>query len=149
MNFQLCLEIILGLLFPPRQDINLIDSRWVFKLKKKKVGGSIDRYKSQLVAKSFKRKFGVDYYNTYSPMVKPARVMIVLSLVVSNGWKMRQIDIQNSFLHGILQEEVYMRQLRDYEDNHFPPHYICKLNKAIHGLKQTPRICYSRLTCKL
>lgn len=62
---------------------------------------------------------------------------------------MRQIDIQNAFLHGVLQEEVYMRQPTGYKNVNFPPNYVCLLEKALYGLKQAPRAWHSRLTYKL
>lgn len=92
-------------LVPPKKGINLIDSRWVYKIKRK-VDSSVDRFKAHLVARGFKRRFCVDYLDTYCPVVKHAIVRIILSLAVSKGWSMRQIDIQNVFLHGVLDEEV-------------------------------------------
>lgn len=62
-------------------------------------------------------------------------IRILLSLVVSRGWSLRQIDIQNAFFHGFLNEEVYMRQPPGYENSQYS-HYICKLDKSLYGLKQ-------------
>jgi histone deacetylase 1/2 len=61
---------------------------------------------------------------------------------------MRQLGVKNAFLHGVLEEEVYMKQPPGYEDSH-TPHLVCKLDKAIYGLKQAPRAWYSRLSSKL
>jgi hypothetical protein len=58
----------------------------------------------------------------------------VLSLATSRGWNLRQLDVQNAFLHGLLEEEVYMRQPPGFEDKKVP-HYVCKLDKALYGLK--------------
>ncbi|KAG8091986.1 hypothetical protein GUJ93_ZPchr0012g21914 [Zizania palustris] len=79
-------------LVPPRKGVNLIDSRWVYKVKKK-VDGSVERLKARLVAKGSKQRFGIDYFDTYSPVVKPTTIRIILSLAISQGWTMRQIDI--------------------------------------------------------
>ena len=69
-------------------------------------------------------------------------------MAVSNGWSLRQLDVQNAFLHGVLEEEVYMKQSPGYQDKHHPS-YICKLDKALYGLKQAPRAWYHRLSEKL
>jgi hypothetical protein len=71
-----------------------------------------------------------------------------LSLAVSQGWHLRQLDVQNAFLHDILEEEVYMEQPPSFEDKG-KPGYVCKLDKTLYGLKQAPRAWYSRLCHKL
>jgi hypothetical protein len=81
-------------------------------------------------------------------VVKSVTIRIILSLVVAKGWSMRQLDVQNAFLHGFLEEDVYMRQPPGYEDI-TRPNYICKLDKALYGLKQAPRAWYARLSNKL
>jgi hypothetical protein len=80
----------------------------VFKPKHKS-GGSIDLYEAYLVAKRFKQQYGVDYDATFSPVVKPITIHLLLSLAVSRNWCLRQIDIQNAFLYGVLDEDVYMK----------------------------------------
>jgi hypothetical protein len=80
---------------------NLVGCKWVFKLKRK-ADGSIERHKARLVAKCFHQQAGIDYGETFSPVVKPTTVRIVQSLAYSAGWSLKQIDIQNAFLHGSL-----------------------------------------------
>ena len=95
-------------LVPAKLGVNLVGSKWVYKLKLNS-DGTIARYKARLVAKGFHQQVGIDYTETFSPVVKPATVRLILSIVVSFRWPLRQLDISNAFLHGILQEEVYMQ----------------------------------------
>jgi histone deacetylase 1/2 len=134
-------------LVPPSKGKNIIDSKWVFKIKRRS-DGSIERYKGRLVAKGYKQRHGIDYEDTFSLVVKIATVRLVLSIAMARGWSLTQLDVQNAFLHGVLEEEVYMRQPPGFEDKS-RPHFVCKLNKAIYGLKQAPRAWYSRLSTKL
>jgi hypothetical protein len=82
-----------------------------------KVNGSLDHYKARLVAKGFKQQYDIDYGKTFSHVVKSATIRVILSWVVIKGWMMQQLGVQNAFLHGFLEEDVYMRQpLGNYED---------------------------------
>nr|AAK53852.1 Putative retroelement [Oryza sativa Japonica Group] len=103
-------------LVPPKRGLNVIDCKWVYKIKRK-ADGSLDRYKARLVAKGFKQRYGIDYEDTFSPIVKAATIRTILSIAVSRGWTLRQLDVQNAFFHGILEEEFYMRQLPGYEQD--------------------------------
>lgn len=110
-----------------------------------------DRYKARLAAKGFRQQYGHDYEKTSSPVVKDvkaATIRLILSVVVSRGWSLHQLDVQNAFLPGLLDEEVYMCQPPGYADAACP-NYVCKLEKAIYGFKQAPCAWYSRLNCQL
>jgi histone deacetylase 1/2 len=134
-------------LVPAQKGLNIIDSRWVYKVKRKP-DGSVDRFKARLVAKGFKQRHGIDYDDTYSPVIKPTTIRVILSLAVMQGWQMRQLDVDNAFLHGHLEEDVYMVQPAGYVDSRFP-HHVCKLEKSLYGLKQAPRAWFARLSSRL
>jgi hypothetical protein len=79
-------------LVSPGRAQNIIDCKWVDKVKIK-ADGSIDRYKAQLVAKEFKQHYGLDYEETFSLVVKATAIRLILSLEVSQGWGLGQLDI--------------------------------------------------------
>jgi hypothetical protein len=115
---------------------------------KRKADGSIDCYNVQLVTKGFHQQEGVDYGETYNPVIMPTMVHLVLSLAISEGWLIHQIDIQNTFFHGNLSEDIYMTQPLGFNHPQFSSH-ICKLKKALYGLKQALRAWFSKLSNKL
>ncbi len=101
-----------------------------------------------MVAKGFHQKLGVDYDDTFTTVVKPTTIRIVLSLVVSSNWCIKQLDVQNASFHGHLQENVYMVQPPGFVHLSQLDH-VCHLHKALYGLKQAPRAWFSQLTNRL
>lgn len=111
-----------------------MEINWFIRLIKKKGDETIDRYKTRLVAQGFKQIKETDFNLVYTSVVKSPTIRIVLSLAVSRGYKLRQIDVKNTFLQGKLDKLVYMKQPKRYENSKYPTH-VYKLNKAIYGVK--------------
>lgn len=89
------------------------------------------------MAQGFSQLPGSDFHDTFSPVVKPSTIRLIFSIVISAGWFINHLDINNAFLHGDLNDDIYMRQPVGFEQG--SPSLVCKLNKAIYGLKQASR----------
>ncbi|WCJ44133.1 Retrovirus-related Pol polyprotein from transposon RE2 [Euphorbia peplus] len=131
-------------LVPRDPGANTVQCQWLFKIKVHP-DGKVERYKARLVAKGYTQRPGVDYFETYSPVVKPATVRLLLALAVSLNWTIVQLDISNAFLYGNLKEVVYMEQQRGFVDTSRPD-FVYHLHKSLYGLKQAPRMWHKRLT---
>ncbi|KAL0393252.1 UNVERIFIED_CONTAM: Retrovirus-related Pol polyprotein from transposon RE1 [Sesamum radiatum] len=126
---------------PPNADI--VAYRWVFTLKFR-ANGTLERYKARLVAKGFTQTYGVDYFETFSPVARLNSIHVLVSLAVNLNWPMYQMDIKNAFLYGDLNETVYMEQPPGYVAQGEKQRMVCKLKKAIYGLKQSPRAWFDK-----
>ncbi|KAL4584621.1 hypothetical protein LXL04_009226 [Taraxacum kok-saghyz] len=129
-------------LVPRPSDTNVINCIWLFK-KKLNADGSLARYKARLVANGRSQRPGIDCDETFSPVVKPATIRTILSLAISHHWPVHQLDVKNAFLHGHLQETVYMHQPPGFRHPSAPDH-VCLLKRSLYGLKQAPRAWYHR-----
>ncbi|GKA55636.1 ribonuclease H-like domain-containing protein, partial [Tanacetum coccineum] len=129
-------------LVPRPANVNIVRSMWLFK-HKFNADGSLSRYKARLVANGRSQQQGIDFDETFSPVVKPATIRTVLSLAVTRDWPIHQLDVKNAFLHGQLSETVYMHQPPGFVDSAHPD-YVCHLQRSLYGLKQAPRAWFQR-----
>ncbi|KAJ8748589.1 hypothetical protein K2173_007579 [Erythroxylum novogranatense] len=96
-------------LVPAPPNVNIVGNKWLFRIKRHP-DSSVASYKSRLVAKGFTQTHGLDYHETFSPVIKPQTVRIILTIALAHGWSLHQMDVNNAFLQRELTEEVYMRQ---------------------------------------
>ena len=99
------------------KDRKTVGCKWVFKLKKG-VDGKVERYKARLVAKGYSQMEGIDSHEIFSPVFKLVSICIVLALVALLDLELEQLDVKTSFLHGDLDEEIYMEQPEGFVHHH-------------------------------
>lgn len=109
-----------------------MQNKWVYRLKEE-YGGK-HRYKARLVVKGFAQKKGIYFDEIFSPVVKMTSIRTILSLVAAEDMHLEQLDVETAFLHGDLEEEIYMQQPQGYEVKG-KEKLVCKLKKILYGLK--------------
>ena len=122
-----------------------VKSKWVFKTKRGSEG-EIVRYKARLVAKGFTQRYGVDYTETYAPVVRYTSVRLLMAVAAAKGLKVHQMDAVTAFLQGDVDEEIYMEQPEGFDDG---TGRVCRLNRSIYGLKQAGRQWHKKLDAGL
>lgn len=128
------------------RDKKCVNSRWVLKVKYN-ADGSIERYKARLVAQGFTQRSGIDYNETFAPVVKFNSIRLIIAIAVARNLPIHQFDIKTAFLRGDLEEQIYMKFPTGFErnDQDTGEDLICLLKKSIYGLKQSARCWYSKV----
>ncbi|KAJ4715305.1 Retrovirus-related Pol polyprotein from transposon TNT 1-94 [Melia azedarach] len=125
------------------RDKKIVTCKWVYKKKEGETSVEGIKYKARVVASGFTQREGVDYNEIFSPVVRHTSIRVLLAIVAHQDLELEQLDVKTAFLHGELEEEIYMTQPDGFqvpgkED------YVCKLKKSLYGLKQSPRQWYKR-----
>ena len=119
-----------------------LKNKWVYRIKFED-GSSKPRYKARLVVKGFNQKKGIDFEEIFSPVVKMSSIRVVLGLAAALDLEIEQLDVKTAFLHGDLEEEIYMEQPEGFTDPD-KENLVCRLKKSLYGLKQAPRQWYKK-----
>ena len=109
-----------------------VECTWVFSIKYQ-ADGTEERYKARLVAKGYTQTYGIDYFETFSPVAKIDTIGVLFFVVANKDWPLHQLDVKNVFLHGSIEEEVYMEAPPRYSQE-FSIGEGCRLKKALYGL---------------
>ncbi|KAK8949180.1 MLP-like protein 423 [Platanthera zijinensis] len=112
---------------------------------KLKADGSFERCKARLVTRGFSQQYREDYEEMFSPVAKRTLVLVVIALAACQGWRMWQLDVNNDFLYGEIDKDIFMVQPPGYVSEDHPGHF-CKLRKTLYVLKQTSRAWYGKIT---
>ena len=134
-------------LVPRPPQANVVSGKWIYRHKFHS-DGTLARYKARWVVHGFSQRPGIDYDETFSPVVKPATIRLILHLAISSNWPILQLDVKNAFLNGYLDEVVYCQQPPGFVDVSRPDH-VYRLHKSLYGLKQAPRAWYQRFAAHL
>lgn len=120
---------------------NIMSSKWVFK-HKINPDGTLERYKAHWVVRIFTQCAGVDFDETFTPVVKPVMIRTVLTIAASHRWSTKQLDVSNAFLHGHLKEHVLCQQPTGFVDaKHLS--VVCLLDKSLYDMRQAPRVWFT------
>ena len=126
-------------------DKRAVGCRWVLTMKNGPAG---EFAKARLVAQGFGQQEGIDYNETFSPVIRYDSVRVLLAVAASRQFKVHQMDVTTAFLHGDIDAEIYMKQPPGFEDAKDPT-AVWKLHKSIYGLKQSPLCWYKKMLTAL
>ena len=125
------------------QGVKVIGLKWIFKVKRK-ADGSINKFKSRLVAKGYVQEHRIDFDEVFAPVARIETIRLLIGLAATNGWEIHHLDVKKAFLHGELIEEVYVSQPEGFSKKG-EEHKVFKLKKALYGLRQAPRAWNTKL----
>ncbi|KAK4383544.1 Retrovirus-related Pol polyprotein from transposon RE1 [Sesamum angolense] len=128
---------------PPNE--RAIGCRWIFKLKLN-ADGLVNTHKASLLAKGYNQVEGIDYIDSFSPIAKAVTVRVLLVVATSFHWHLCHVDVNNAFLHGNLEEKIYMIPLEGYS---VLAGHVCKLSRSLYGLKQASRLWNAKFTTRV
>jgi transposase InsO family protein len=124
-------------LVDPPTGVKIVGSRWVLTVKFG-ADGTITRYKARFVVQGFSQTKGVDYFETFAPVVSLTTVRMVIALAATNHWPLTQMDVETAFLNALVSEDIYVRQAPGFIDP-LHPNRVCKLRRSLYGICQAPR----------
>ena len=125
------------------KDKLVVSSKWIFKTKHSSYV-SIEKYKARFVSRGFSQKEGINYEETFAPVARYTSIITILSVASNMKWKLHQMDMKTTFLDGLIEEEVYIEQSQGFKTGDQKTH-VCRLNKALYGLKKAPKAWYGRI----
>ncbi|GJW20416.1 retrovirus-related pol polyprotein from transposon TNT 1-94 [Tanacetum coccineum] len=132
-----------NVIVPNPKDITIIETKWIIRNKLDK-NGVVSRNKARLVAQGYNQQEGIDYDETYEPVVGLESIRILLAYACVLDFKLFQMDVKSAFLNDFINEEVYVAQPPGFID-FTKPNDVYRLKKALYGLKQAPKAWYDRL----
>ena len=146
MNDEIkCLEEMNAWTLVDNKNQRLIDTKWVYKLKINPINNN-KIYRARLVARGFNQKYGIDYDEVFAPVAKPTTLRLLLTISGIQKHIVKHIDIKMAFLNGVLNENIYMKHPKGFENEKFA-NKVCKLNKSLYGLKQSAK-CWNEVIDK-
>jgi hypothetical protein len=128
---------------PRPKDKSMVYSKWIYKIKHA-VDGSVGKFKASFLARGFTQKEGINCEDTFSPVSRYTSIQTIISLASVLGWKLHEMDVKTTFLNGKIEQEVFVEQPDGFVLHNKGTH-VCKLRKALYGLKKVPRVWYDMI----
>ena len=121
----------------------MVSSKWIYK-RKHAADGSIEKYKAIFVARCFSQKEGIDYEEKFAPVARHTSIRAIMALASMMKWNLHKMDVKTTFMNGVIEEEVYIKQPQGFKVKDIVTH-VCKLKNDLYGLKQAPRAWHGRI----